>query len=126
MKKKYTIEYNIQCLPGVLFEMIGTPWGLSQWFADDVIVAGDIYTFKWDGEEEQAQLIGKKEEQSIRFRWIADTSNKTYFEFTIEVDELTHEVDLEITDFAEEQEIQDAIELWNTEIAKLKHIVGSH
>ena len=40
------------------------------------------------------------------------------------MDELTNDVALVITDFAEENEKADSIDLWNTQIAELKHVLG--
>ena len=50
----------------------------------------------------------------------------SYFEFAIQIDDLTNDVSLIITDFAEdEQEKEENALLWNTQIENLKHALGS-
>ncbi len=48
-----------------------------------------------------------------------------FFEFRIRQDQLTGpDVALIVIDYAEEQDKDDAIELWNMQIARLKHVIG--
>lgn len=122
MKQKIVLEYPINSSPKVLYSRLSTPGGLSEWFADDVNLKGNVFSFIWDGAEQQAEVAQKKENKYIRFRWIDDP--ETYFEFRINIDEITKDVALVITDFADEDEIDDSSELWNTQIAELKHIIG--
>jgi uncharacterized protein YndB with AHSA1/START domain len=124
MKKRILLEYTINASPKVLFPRLSTPGGLAEWFADDVHVKGKIFNFIWDGVENLAEVVQKKENRYIRFHWIEETDPGTYFEFRITMDELTNDVALVITDYAEENEKADAIELWNTQIAELKHVLG--
>ncbi|MBN2213088.1 MAG: SRPBCC domain-containing protein [Bacteroidales bacterium] len=124
MKKRILLEYTINASPKVLFPRLSTPGGLAEWFADDVYVKGKIFSFIWDGVENIAEVVQKKENRYIRFHWVEETDPNTYFEFRITMDELTNDVALVITDFAEEDEKADTIELWNTQIAELKHVLG--
>lgn len=124
-KEKFQLEYAINSSPKVLFNRLSTAGGLSEWFADDVNVRTDVYTFIWDGTEQQAKLINKKDLKYVRFQWLDDEDDKTYFEFKLRTDELTGDLALIITDFAEEDEKEDSIELWDTQISELKHIIGS-
>ncbi len=105
--------------------MLSTPWGLTDWFADDVKLEGNVFTFVWDKSEEKAELQAEKENVLVRFHWLSDKDKKSYFEFKITVDELTNDVTLEVTDFAEPKEIEDAISLWNSQIDALRHAIGS-
>ena len=124
MKDKFELEYSINSAPKVLFSMLSTPGGLSEWFADDVNQLGKIYTFIWEGTEQQAEMILKKENSYIRFHWLDDEDNKTFFEFRITQGELTNDVSLLITDFSHADEKNDSIDLWDTQIAELKHVIG--
>jgi uncharacterized protein YndB with AHSA1/START domain len=124
MKKRILLEYTINASPKVLFPRLSTPGGLAEWFADDVNVKGKIFNFIWDGVENLAEIVQKKENRYIRFHWVEETDPNTYFEFRITMDELTNDVALVITDFAEENEKADSIDLWNTQIAELKHVLG--
>jgi uncharacterized protein YndB with AHSA1/START domain len=125
MPEKINLEYTIKSDPKVLFNRISTPWGLSEWFADDVELIDDLYVFSWNDAKQEAKVVKSKKDQSIRFHWIDDEEDDTYFEFKISVDELTNDVALEITDFAESEDIEDVTGLWDTQIDKLKLLIGS-
>jgi len=124
MKTKYELEYTINTSPNVLFNRLSTAGGLSEWFADDVYVDGNLLTFVWEGTEQQAEITARKENKYVRFHWTDDDDPKSFFEFRIHEDELTKDLALLITDFAEEDEKDDAIDLWNTQIAELKRNLG--
>ncbi len=124
-KEKFQLEYDLQSSQKVLFNRLSTAGGLNEWFADDVRVQGKTYTFVWDGAEQKAEMINKKDQKYVRFQWEDDEDEKAYFEFRVNVDELTGDLALVITDFAEEDELEDAKELWDTQVAELKHILGS-
>lgn len=125
-KEKYTLEYSFRTSPKLLYSRISTADGLAEWFADDVNIKGNNYIFIWDGEEQAAEIIQKKENSHIRFHWIDDEDENSYFEFKIEVDELTEDVALMITDFAEdEEEKEDNIGLWEAQVDDLHSILGA-
>lgn len=120
---KYTLEYSINSSQKVLFNRLSTPGGLSEWFADDVNVRGKIFSFFWDGVEQKAELVARKDMRYVKFQWL-DEEEDNYFEFKVSIDELTGDVALMITDFAEEEDLEDAKTLWDTQIAELKHVLG--
>lgn len=127
MKIQYELEYPMNCSPKVLYPRISTAEGLAEWFADDVTNDGETFLFTWDKMVLKARLVCVKENRMARFEWIDKDHDKTrnYFEFKINVEELTGDVALLITDFAEPDEKEDAIYLWDTEIQRLKSILGS-
>ena len=126
MKKKIELEYTINSSPKVLYSRLSTPGGLSEWFADDVHQQGKLFTFIWDGHENKAELVLKKENKYIRYKWLDEDENgeRSYFEFRINQDEITGDVALLITDMVDEEDVDDASELWNTQITELKHVLG--
>lgn len=126
-KIKYELEFEVKSSTSVLFNMISTASGLSEWFADDVNLKGENFIFFWDGSEETAKLLSKKKGESIKFQWEDDLEDglKTYFEMAIKVDDLTNDVALMITDFAEEDEMDEAKLLWENQINDLKKVIGS-
>ena len=123
-KKKYELEYLIKSAPKILYNRLGTPDGLEQWFADAVKIEDDILTFTWDNNDQQAKIIGKKANDYIRFRWL-DEDEDTYFEFKIKIDDITSEVALIVTDFADEDEIEEATLLWDSQVNSLMRLLGS-
>jgi len=123
--KKIELEFPINVSPKVLYYRLSTPGGLSEWFADDVNLKGSVFTFFWEGNQQKAELIHKKDNRSIRFKWVDHDVDDNYFEFRISQDDLTGDVSLLITDFAEEDEVNDTTELWEKQVAELKHNLGS-
>ena len=121
------MEFEVKSSTSVLFNMISTPSGLSEWFADDVNIKDDVFSFFWDGASEEAKLLTKKKGESIKFQWTDDEDEglKTFFEIAIKVDDLTNDVALMITDFAEEDEMEESKRLWENQIADLKMVIGS-
>ena len=124
MKEKLELEYSVNVSPGILFSRLSTPGGLAEWFADDIYVEDDVFKFKWTESEQQARLVNRKKNQYIRFQWIDQPDNQSYFEFKIAKDELTGDVALIITDFVHQEEKDDTIELWDTQISNLKLALG--
>ena len=123
--EKFKIEFLVHCSPSILYNMISTPSGLSEWFSDDVNIKGDQYTFLWDDSEEVATLVRQKKGEYIRFHWEEHDEEDTYLELRIKIDELTKEVALIVTDFADEEDVEEAKMLWENQINDLKHVVGS-
>lgn len=125
MRVKYDLEYLLKSSPKVLFPRLSTPEGLAEWFAEDVAAEGDMFSFKWQKTEVKARLSALKENKLVRFEWPdRDDEESNFFEFRINIDELTGDMALIITDFAEQEEKEDAIYLWDTQITELKRILG--
>jgi uncharacterized protein YndB with AHSA1/START domain len=125
MKKKIVLEYTLNSSPKVLFPRLSTPGGLSEWFADNVNIHGNQYSFIWDDSEQKADIIQRKENKYIRFRWVDSSEPEAYwFEFRLNTDELTGDTALIITDFADDDEKDSTVELWNSQISKLRHVIG--
>jgi uncharacterized protein YndB with AHSA1/START domain len=124
-KIKYEMEFVIQVSPAMLYNYISTPSGMSEWYADNVKSRGEFFTFIWEGSEEKAKLLSKKSPERIKFRWMEDEGTDYYFELRIQVDEITKDVSLMITDFAEDDEVEEGKLLWNNMIGELKQILGS-
>ena len=124
-KIKYEMEIPIQVSPSLLYTYISTPSGLSEWYADNVSSRGENFEFIWDGAEEKAVLLTKKNAERIKFRWDVDAGTDYYFELRIQVDEITKDVSLMITDFAEDGEVEEGKMLWENMVSELKQILGS-
>ena len=124
---RFEIEFPIHASPQLLYQYISTPSGLSEWFSDNVNSRGELFTFIWDDSEEQAKLLNKKSGERVKFRWLDDEEdNQTYyFEIRIQVDEITKDVSLMVTDFAEKDEVDESKMLWTNQISDLKQVLGS-
>ena len=106
-KIKYEMEFPIHASPTLLFQFISTPSGMQEWYADNVNSRGEFFTFIWEGSEEEAKLISTKKTDYIRFQWLEDEDTDYYFELRIQVDEITKDVSIIVTDFAEEDELEE-------------------
>jgi uncharacterized protein YndB with AHSA1/START domain len=125
MRSKFELEYNLNCSPKVLFSRLSTPEGLGEWFAEQVNVEGDLFTFFWNNTESKARLSAMKENKLVRFEWLEMGNGDSYFfEFRINMEELTNDLALIITDFAEAEEKEDSIYLWDSQINDLKRALG--
>jgi uncharacterized protein YndB with AHSA1/START domain len=124
-KTKFEMEFVFQASPQLLYQYISTASGLSEWYADNVNSRSEKFTFIWDEIEEEAILLKKKSDQYVRFQWSHADSPEEYFELRIVVDEITKDVSLFVTDFAEEDEVEESKMLWENQIDDLKHVLGS-
>ena len=124
-KVKYELEFPIQASPSLLYQYISTPSGMSEWFADNINSRGEMYTFIWGESEEEAKLLTKKSGERIKMRWLDDEDTSYFFEMRIQVDEITKDVSLMITDFAEEDEMEESKMLWENMVSDLKQVLGS-
>ncbi len=124
---KFEIEFPIQASPQLLYQYISTPSGLSEWYSDNVNSRGELFTFIWDDSEEKAKLLSKKAGKLVKFKWLEDEDDDvSYFEIRIQVDAITKDVSLMITDFADDDdEADEAKMLWENQISSLKQVLGS-
>ena len=124
-RQKLVLEFEIRSSPAILYNYISTPSGLVEWFADDVnIMKGKTYTFIWEGEESTAELAKKVPGKYIRFHW-QDSEEGEYFEFEIKKDELTRDIALVITDWCEEDDVEETELLWGSQVQDLKNALGA-
>ena len=126
-KVQYTLEYPVRCSPTILYGFLSTPAGLQEWFADkvDVDLRDNVFSFSWNGTVEKAELIDQKENEFVRFRWLNNDQTE-FFEFQIQISEVTTETILLVKDFADKKEIKDQSQLWDYQIKDLFHRIGSN
>ena len=123
---KFEMEFPIKVSQKLLFQYISTPSGLSEWFADNVNSRGEIFIFIWNDSEESAKLIRKINNEKIQFQWLDDEETDYYFELRIQFDEITKDVSLIVTDFADDnEEVEESKLLWTNQISDLKKVLGS-
>jgi len=125
-KIKFELEIPVHASPHMLYQYISSPSNLQEWFADKVNSRGKLYSFIWDGEEEKAELISKKSDERVRFKWVESEDDDSFFEIKIQVDALTKDVSLMITDFADDdEEVEVSKQLWENQIDELRHTIGA-
>ena len=115
--RQYTLEFPISSSIKVLYKRLSTPSGLSEWFANDVNIKNDS--------EQSAKLVSKKDNKFVKFKWLDSENSDDFFEFRIVVDDMTSDVSILITDFADDQEdFEEARLLWETQIDNLRSALG--
>ncbi|QXP74749.1 START-like domain-containing protein [Tenacibaculum sp. HL-MS23] len=125
-KVKFELEFPIHASPSMLYNSLATPSGLEEWFADRVNSRGKLITFMWDDSEEEAKILAKKNNERIKFKWEESEDDESYFEFRIEVDPLTKDVVVIVTDFADDEDaVEEAKMLWESQIESLKNSIGA-
>ncbi len=127
MKKKIELEYLIKTSVKVFENLIFSPSGLAEWFAEDVNVKDDIYNFHWNGSDEKARLISKRQGHHIKWKWLEDEEEKldTFFEIRYEIDPLTKMIAIYIVDFAAEEDYDEIKMTWESALHELKRVLGA-
>jgi uncharacterized protein YndB with AHSA1/START domain len=124
-KNNFNIEYELKSASiNVLWNSIGTALGLAEWFADGVTVNENEYTFTWEQHEQIAYLLSVKTNDSISFQWEEDKDTEYFFELKIVMLPVTGDLALVITDFAEPDDKDDLILLWNKQVEVLRRKTG--
>ena len=125
-KQKFTLEFEIKSSPKILFNYLSNASALEEWFADKVNIREGDYIFVWDGSEQRAHIVSKKDNHYIRYKWVDDdASDESYFQFEIVQDEITGDIALIVTDFAYADEKEQTSRLWESQVHELKHHIGS-
>lgn len=82
------------------------------------------YTFVWDGFPEIAELIEDKEGEIVRFAWEDADDDDEFLEFKMHRSPVTGETVVNVTDFADEDEVEDQRKLWETQLKRMKAVMG--
>ena len=125
-RKKIHLEYLLNATSKtILWTAISTPSGLESWFADKVVSDNKHMTFCWGKtEKREAEIMGVRAFAFIRFHWLDDDTAHEYFELRMTNSELTNDFVLEVTDFANEEDVDDACGLWDSQIETLRRTCG--
>ncbi len=118
------MEFLFRASPAILYKFLTTPSCLTRWFCDEVDISGDTFIFVWSGSEEEAELIDDIEEERLRFRWEDADNDDEFLEYSIMVSPVTGETILNITDYADSDEVDDQRQLWETQMNRLRAEMG--
>ena len=124
-KDRFVLEFYLKATPGSLYDRLSTASGLSEWFCDDVDIHGDLFTFRWKGEGQTAQCLGRKHGEMIRFQWVEDDDEGSWFELRIRIDQRTNETGLIVTDHAWPGDIETSKALWDSQVHTLQRVLGA-
>lgn len=119
-REKIELEFIFRASPAILYSFLTTPATLVRWFCDEVDIQDDVFTFSWEGSEEVAEMVDDIEEERVRFKW-KDADNRTeYLEFRMYKSNITNETVMEITDFCDDDEVEEQSDYWSTQMNKLR------
>ncbi len=121
---KINLEFPFRASPSILYKFLTTPACLIRWFCDEVDIQGHTFTFIWSGAEEIAELVEDVENEVIRFKWEEAESEEEFLEFRMATSPVTGDTTLEITDFCDEDEVDDQRTLWESQMADLRKETG--
>ena len=117
------LEFIFRASPTILYKFFTTPSCLIRWFCDEVDITGNEYNFIWSGAGEMANIIDDIEDERVRFKW-EDGEEDEYFEFRMSKSPVTGETILEITDYCDEDEVDDQRQLWESQMKMLRQETG--
>ena len=131
-KQKIDIEYPLATKsPAIIWEQISSAHGLERWFADHVSEEDGIFTFTWgepwtEQDIRQAHVVEAQKFERIRLKWDYEDEedDESYWEMRIEKSDLTHNLNLMITDFAEDDDVDGLKILWESCLDRLHRASG--
>ena len=128
-KKKIDIEYPLAIKsPALIWEQISSAHGLERWFADHVNEEDGMFTFTWgepwtEQDIREAHVLESVVNDHIRLKW-DEEDDDTYFEMRIAKSDLTHQLNLLITDFADDDDVDGLKILWESMLDRLHRASG--
>ena len=128
-KQKIDIEYPLAIKsPALIWEQISSAHGLERWFADHVSKEDGVFTFTWgepwtEQDIRKAHVLESVVNDHIRMKW-DEEDDDSYFEMRIDKSDLTHQLNLLITDFAEDDDVDGLKILWESMLDRLHRASG--
>ena len=126
MKEKIELQYIFErgTSRDDLWECISTPYGLAGWFADEVSLDGNVFTFVWGDEEDKAQIKQSRRGVYVRMHWQSETDSRSYFEMRISTDELTQDLVLSVIEVLDSAQREEELDFWDQQVDNLRDKMG--
>ncbi|MCC5937235.1 MAG: ATPase [Lunatimonas sp.] len=131
VKNKFISDYQINTSKKVIYPYLSTASGLSQWFADDVVINEDkIYNFIYDGEDHFARPTIMRINHHVKFEFFDPKDeddvedDPSFIEFKLDENELTQTFYLRVIDYGDTYDNQEQKDIWEGLITNLKEIIG--
>ena len=128
-KQIIDIEYPLAIKsPALIWEQISSAHGLERWFADHVNEEDGMFTFTWgepwtEQDIRKAHVLESVVNDHIRMKW-DEEDDDSYFEMRIDKSDLTHQLNLLITDFADDDDVDGLKILWESMLDRLHRASG--
>jgi hypothetical protein len=89
-----------------------------------VDIQGEEFTFFWSGSAEVASLIDDVENENIKFKWEDSEDDEEFLQFNINRSPVTGETILMLTDFCDDDEVEDQTQYWSEQMDRLRKATG--
>ena len=128
-KLRIDIEYPLNTKsPNIVWEQISSAHGLERWIADHVTEEDGVFTFTWgepwtDQDVRRASLVEYVKYDHIKLQW-EEEDDDSFWEMRIGKSDLTHHLDLLITDFADDDDADGLRILWESNLERLHRASG--
>ena len=130
-KQRIDIEYPLASKSlNMVWEQISSAHGLERWLANRVTEEDGTFTFTWgelwtEQDIRKAQLIEYVKNDHIRLKWEEDDEDDdSFWEMRIGKSDLTGQLNLLITDFAEDDDADGLRILWESNLERLHQASG--
>ncbi len=130
-KLKFVSDYQINTSRKIIYPYLSTASGLSQWFADDVVINEDkVYNFIYDGEDHFARPTIMRSNRHVKFEFFDPQEGEgngvdhSFIEFKLEENELTQTFYLRVIEYGDAFDEQEQRSIWEGLITNLKEIIG--
>ncbi len=120
----FEMEFLFKASPTILYKFLSTPNCLIRWFCDSVDITDQVFTYSWDGAEEVANLLEDVENERLKFQWENAESDAEFLEFRLKKSPVTGETILEITDYCDDDEVDEQKQLWTVQMDQLRRETG--
>ncbi len=127
LKKEYPLSAKSS---KIVWDMISNAAGLQKWLADVVIENGEEMTFTWghpwtERDTKVSRVLELEKYSHIKLKWdYQEDDPDAYWEMRIEQSELTGNLNLLITDYADPEDIEDLKGLWDANMERLHRVSG--
>ncbi|MCC6817216.1 MAG: activator of HSP90 ATPase 1 family protein [Saprospiraceae bacterium] len=118
----FQVEYMFKSSPSIIYLFVTQTTAIVRWFCDKVDNIGDRYTFSWEGSDEVADIVMDIEDELVKFAWV-DREGE-FLQFRIYKTDITNETILEVSDYCDDDEVDEQKDLWEVYIKKLKAASG--
>ena len=124
-RSKLELEFIFKASPTILYKFFTTPDCLIRWFCDEVDIQDEEFTFVWSGDAEVADLVEDIEDENIKFKWHHSDDENEFLQFNINTSPVTGETILMLTDFCDDDEVEDQTRYWSNQMDLLRKATGS-
>lgn len=129
-KTKINIEYPLNTKSSkLIWSLISTAEGLQKWIADYVKEEDGRFIFTWgeiwtENHSLAAVILQRDPMRSVKMRWENEECDEAYIELAITKSDITGQLTLSITDYAEEGDEDNIRGLWDGDLERLHHSSG--